>query len=150
MVSERDEGTGRVERRWAVIGVVVVASLLGVQVVAGVTREALSDQPTVLELIQTCLTERNTAFEQVVGDFIALSAARGALRATVEGNRVTVALGGSEKDAERIYDDYTAVTTPDVVKALLERRRKVVLLWEREPTASQREFMYLCVLDAQN
>ena len=48
-----------------------------------------------------------------------------------------------------MYDDYAGLMTADVVRTLLERRRKVVLLWEREPTTSQREFMYLCTLDAQ-
>ena len=132
-----------------IIGVVLVASALAAQVVAGILREAVSDEPSYLEKVQTCLIERDTRFETIVGDFVALSAARGALRTSVEGNSVTVALGGSERDAERVYDDYAALTTADVVRALLERRRKVVLLWEREPTTSQREFMYLCTLDAQ-
>ena len=132
-----------------IVGVVVVASVLAVQVVAGILREALSNEPSYVERVQTCLTERDTAFEQVVGDLIALSAARGALRTNVDGNPVTVALGGSESDAERLYENYSAVAPADVIRALLERRRKVVLLWEREPTTSQREFMYLCTLDAQ-
>jgi len=139
----------RVERRWVTIGVVLVASALAAQVVAGIVRAAVSDEPSYLEKVQTCLIERDTRFETIVGDFVALSAARGALRTSVEGNSVTVALGGSERDAERVYDDYAALTTADVVRAQLERRRKVVLLWEREPTTSQREFMYLCTLDAQ-
>ena len=140
---------GRAERRWVIIGVAVVAVTLAVQVVAGAVRAAVSDEPSYLEKVRTCLIERDTPFEPVVGDVIALSAARGALRTTVEGNAVTVALGSSERDAERLYEDYAGVTTEDVVATLLERRRKVVLLWDREPTTSQREFMYLCTLDAQ-
>lgn len=131
------------------LGVVVAASVLAVQIVGGAVREAVSDEPSTLELVQTCLTERSTPFEAVVGDLIALSAERGTLRTSVEGNSVTVALGGSEKDAERVYDDYASVTSAAVTSALLDRRRKVVFLWEREPTSSQREFMYLCTLDAQ-
>lgn len=100
--------------------------------------------------MRICLTERSTPFDEAVGASIALSAARGALRTSVEGNSVTVALGGSERDAERLYETYAGVTTADVVRTRLDRRRKVVFLWEREPTTSQREFMYLCTLDAQD
>ena len=133
-----------------IIGAVVVGAVLAAQVVAGLVGKAVSNEPSHLELVQTCLTERNTTFKEVVDDFIAVSAGRGALRTEVEGNPVTVALGDSEKDAERVYGYYSAVMSADAVKALLDRRRKVVFLWEREPTASQREFMYLCTLDAQD
>ena len=82
----------------------------------------------------------------MVGDPIALSADRGALRTSVGGNGVTVALGGSESDARRVFGDYQAVASPG---ARLEQRRKVVFLWDAPPTREQREFMVLCTLDAQ-
>jgi hypothetical protein len=137
------------ERWWVTIGVVVAASVLALQVVAGLVREAVTHEASHLERVQTCLTERNTPFEPVAGDLIALSAARGALRTTVDGNALTVALAGSEKDAERVYDAYASVASADVVATRLEQRRKVVLLWDAAPTAGQRDFMYLCTLDAQ-
>jgi hypothetical protein len=112
-------------------------------------RQAVSNEPSYLEKVQTCLTERATRFEPVVGDPIALSAARGALRTTAQGNSVTVALGGSEADAGRVYRDYVAVAPADVVRTRLDRHRKVVFLWDSEPTTAQRDFMYLCTLDAQ-
>jgi hypothetical protein len=129
-------------------GVVVAASLLVLQIAGGVVREIVSDEPSHLELVQTCLVERATPFERA-GDPIAESAGRGALRTIVDGNTVTVALGSSEADAARLHDAYAAVATADVLAALLERRRKVVFLWERTPTSAQREFMILCTLDAQ-
>jgi hypothetical protein len=139
----------RAEQRWVMIGVALAASVLAVQVVGGLLREALTDEPTYLELVQTCLKERNTTFEPVVGDIVAQSAARGALRTTIDGNSVTVALGGSEKDAERVRDAYASVATDDVVRMQLEQRRKVVLLWDAPPSAGQRDFIHLCTLDAQ-
>ena len=139
---------GARERRWVVIGVFAVLTVLALQVGAGILREAVTDEPTTLELVQTCLTERSTPFDGVVDDPIAASAARSALRTTVEGNGVTVALGGSEEDARRIYDAYVAVAPADVTQRL-ERNRKVVLLWDGPPTQSQRDFMVLCALDAQ-
>lgn len=131
------------------VGVVVAVSLLAVQVIAGVTRDVLSDQPTALELVETCLTERERPFERVVDDLVAASAERGALRTDVDGNSVTVALGGSEKDAERVHAAYVAVAPADVVRTRLERNRKVVLLWSLEPSQEQREFIHLCTRDAQ-
>ena len=139
----------RAEQRWVVIGVVVVATVVAVQVVGGLLRAAVTDEPSYLERVQTCLTERNTPFEPVAGDIIALSAARGALRTSIDGNSVTVSLGGSENDAKRVYDAYASVAGVDVIGTRLEQRRKVVLLWDSEPTAEQRDFMYLCTLDAQ-
>jgi hypothetical protein len=138
--------TRRVEQRWVLVGIGLVVSLLCAQVVAGFVR---ADEPSFLEKVETCLTERATPFGEATGDPIALSAKRGALRTTVDGNSVTVSLGGSESDAERLYEAYTAVASDDVVANLLDRRRKVVFLWSSEPTTAMREFMILCTLDAQ-
>lgn len=139
----------RAERRWVAIGVSVVGAVILVQVLGGLGRALVTDEPSHLELVQTCLTERSTPFEPVVGDPVAESAGRGAVRTTVDGNAVTVALGGSDRDAERLYDAYTSVGAADVASRL-ERRRRVVLLWDRPPTAEQRAFMTLCTLDAQD
>ncbi len=139
---------GRPERRWVLAGVVVVASVLAVQIVAGAVRSVFSDEPSYLEQVQICLTERSTPYGPA-SDPVAASAGRGALATTVDGNPVTVALGSSESDAERVYQVYVAIAPAEIVGTRLERSRKVVLLWEREPTAAQREFMLLCTLDAQ-
>jgi hypothetical protein len=146
--SERTR-SDRNELRYVVGAVVVVAFVLVAQVAVGGARQALSNEPSFLEKVQTCLTERSRPFGPADDDAVASSAERGALRTDVEGNVVTVALGGSESDAERVYRAYVVVAPEDVVRTRIERRRKVVLLWEHEPTTSQREFMYLCTLDAQ-
>jgi hypothetical protein len=130
-------------------GIALAAVIVAAQALAGLVREATTDEPSHMELVQTCLTERSVPFEPVVGDPIALSAKRGALRTSVEGNSVTVTLGGSESDAARVVDAYTAVGTADVASRL-ERLRKVVLLWDVPPTTVQREFMELCTLDARD
>jgi hypothetical protein len=137
------------ERRWVLAGVLVAASLLVVQVAGGVVRVTVSPEPSYLEKVETCLVERARPFDRNVQDPIAASAGRGALRTNAEGNPVTVALGSSEEDAERVYQTYVMVVSPDVVETRLERNRKVVLLWDAEPSPSQREFMYLCTRDAQ-
>jgi hypothetical protein len=136
----------RTEWRWVIGGLVAAGFLLIGQFAGGVIREAVSPQPSYLDKLKTCLTERSTAYAPATSDPIASSAHRGALRTSVSGNGVTVSLGGSEDDAERIYDDYESVAAPG---PRLERQRKVVLLWDQAPTADQHAFMVLCTLDAQ-
>ena len=131
------------EWRWVLIGVAAMTSLLCAQVVVGLLREP---EPSKL---QTCLTERSTPYVPVSDDPVAASAGRGALLTTVDGNRVTVSLGSSERDAERVYQTYMAIASADVVATRLERNRKVVFLWEAQPTVVQHDFMVLCTLDAQ-
>ena len=138
----RDHGR-RAELRWLIGALAAVAAVFVGQVVGGLVR---SDEPSYLANVKTCLTERSTAFDALVGDPVAMSADRGALRTSIGGNGVTVALGGSESDARRIFGDYEAVGSPG---ARLEQRRKVVFLWDQPPTGEQRDFMVLCTLDAQ-
>jgi hypothetical protein len=138
------------ERRFVVVSAVVLASLLVVQVCAGLVRTAVTDEPSTLEKVETCLVERSRPFEPVARDPVASSAERGALRVDVFGNHVTVALGGSERDAKRVYEAYVSVAPSGVAGTTLELHRRVVFLWERPPTAEQRDFMYLCTLDAQD
>ena len=135
----------RLELRYVLVALAVVASAVVLQIVGGWAR---ANEPSVPQKVETCLTERSRPFGPAE-DPIASSAERGALRTHVEVNVVTVALGGSESDAERVYRAYVEVAPEDVVRTRLERRRKVVLLWDNDPTASQREFMYLCTRDAQ-
>jgi hypothetical protein len=140
----------RAERHWLRIGLAVVGVLLVAQFVGGVVRTAVSPGPSPLERVQTCLTERSTPFETVGDDPVAQSAGHGALRTTVEGNPLTIALGSSERDARRVYEDYTGVMSPEAATALLDLHRRVVLLWENAPTQSQKDFAYLCTLDVQD
>ena len=139
--------TRSAEQRWLAAGLIVVGLVIAAQFVGGSIQQAASNEPSYLERVETCLTERSTPFEAVTGDLIALSAGRGALRTNVGGNRVTVALGSSEDDAKRMVGDYESVGSPG---ARLEQNRKVVFLWDQEPTADQHDFMVLCTLDAQD
>ena len=139
--------TRSAEQRWLAAGLIVVGLVIAAQFVGGSIQQAAANEPSYLERVETCLTERSTPFEAVTGDLIALSAGRGALRTNVGGNRVTVGLGSSEDDAKRIVGDYESVGSPG---ARLEQNRKVVFLWDQEPTADQHDFMVLCTLDAQD
>ena len=146
MTTVESTSARQAEWRWVLVGVAAMTALLFAQVVVGLLREP---EPSHLEKVQTCLTERSTPYEPVRADPVASSAGRGALVTTVDGNRVTVSLGSSEKDAERVYQTYVAIASADVLEARLERNRKVVFLWEAPPTVAQHDFMVLCTLDAQ-
>ena len=148
-MSAFESSAGRVETRYVLFATAVVTLLVVLQAVGGAIRQTVSNEPSHLELVQTCLTERNRPFEQVTDDPIASSAERGALSTVVDGNRVTIALGSSERDAERVFDAYVAVAPEDVVQTQLERWRKVVFLWEAPPSPAQRDFAFLCTRDAQ-
>ena len=139
-------GSARSERRWVIVGLVAVGLVIVGQLASGAIRGAVSPQPSYLEKLQTCLTERNTAYRAVTSDPIASSAHRGALRTSVGGNGVTVSLGGSggrrEADLRRLRVGSRAGTAA-------RQQRKVVFLWDQAPTADQHAFMVLCTLDAQ-
>lgn len=130
------------------IGVVAVAILIAAQGVGGAVRSLVTEGPTRLETVGTCLTERSVEYGDVQGDLLALHASAGALATAIEGNRVTVSIEDSDDGARRLYENYLQVGGAEITRRL-ELRRRVVLLWEQEPTASQREFMRLCTLDAQ-
>jgi hypothetical protein len=138
------------ERRFVVVSTVVLLSLVVVQVCAGLVRTAVTDDPSTLERVETCLVERSRPFEPVTGDPVGSSAERGALRVDVFGNHVTAALGGSERDAERVYDAYVSVAPSGAAGTTLDLHRRVVFLWDTPPTPEQRDFMYLCTLDVQD
>ena len=137
------------ERRWLWIGIVSVAAVALLQVVVGTVRTEVNPGPSALERVQKCLTERSTPFAAVSDDPVAESAGRGALRTSVQGNPVTFALGRSEEDARRVYDDYAAVMSSAAASARLDLHGRVVFLWDDAPTQSQRDFVYLCTLDVQ-
>ena len=59
------------ERRWVLIGVAAMTSWLCAQVVVGLLREP---EPSYLEKLQTCLTERSTPYVPVIDDPVAASA----------------------------------------------------------------------------
>ena len=146
-VSEPSERR-RAEWRWSLVGAGVVAVLVAAQLTAGLVRSAATDEASARERVETCFVERAIPFRSVVDDPIAGSAGRGALRATLEGNQVTLALGSSEEDAARVYDAYLGVA-PTGTAQRLELSRKVVFLWDRPPDQPQRDLAHLCARDAQ-
>ena len=81
MTTFESNGARQAESRWVLIGVAAMKTLLCAQVVVGLLREP---EPSHLEKVQTCLTERSTPYEPVSADPVAASAGRGALVTTVD------------------------------------------------------------------
>jgi hypothetical protein len=139
-MTARPEGSEWTYLRIA-LGVVLVVMIA--DVVAWKVHDLVYPRPTRLERTVFCLKDNKGVLATVpAGDPIADSAKAGSLRATIETNRVTLALAKSEGEAEKIERDYRAVGTN--LEGRLERRGRSVFLWERVASPTQRQGMYDC------
>lgn len=121
---------------FAAVGVLVVAALVGWAV-----QTTRYEDPGFRELTR-CLVEGRGAPVAATRDPIARSAELGALDTVIETNRVTVAVAGDAKEAERIASNYRSVA--DDLGERLEVRGRTVYLWERPPSPTQRQALFNC------
>jgi hypothetical protein len=121
---------------FAAVGLLVVAALVGWAI-----ETARYDDPGFREL-RRCLVEERGAPVEATRDPIARSAELGALDTVIETNRVTVAVAGDAKKAERIASNYRSVA--DDLGERLEVRGRTVYLWERPPSPTQRQALFNC------
>jgi hypothetical protein len=129
--------------RWALVA---IAAVLALQVAGWLTYRAVHEGTPPYELTARCLSrEKRLDVRPVINDPIAALASRGALAARVEGLGVHVSIAGSESEAERLVDYYESVA--GALGGALERRGKVVYLWEGVATSTQRQTMYDCFYD---
>ena len=82
---------------------------------SGRRRVLREPEPSHLEKVQTCLTERSTPYEPVSADPVAASAGRGALVTTVDGIWSLSLLGSSEGTPNASTTRTVAVGSSDVV-----------------------------------
>ena len=128
--------------RWALVAVAAIVALqIGGSLVYGVVHE---ETPPLAETIR-CLTREKLLELTTATDPIAASAGRGWVATRVEGNGVHAAIARSTSEAERLVDLYRSVAGELVGR--LERRGKVVYLWEGVSTPTQRQTMYDCHYD---
>jgi hypothetical protein len=131
---------------WLVVrtGLVVVAVAMALVATSWKVRDIRQGPaPSRLELTLRCLhEEKRLATIVPAGDPLAESAGDGSLKATIEGNEVTVVLGASEKQAARIERNYRAVGGD--LAGRLERRSDTVYLWTFEASPTQRQTVYDC------
>jgi hypothetical protein len=136
----------REEWRYLRAGFAVVIALVVAQVGGWLVYRSVHHGPTALELTETCLRrEKLLPIEPVAGDAIAARARGGALATRVEGNGVHIAIARSEQEAKELAQAYLA-TAGRKIELRLERRGKVVYVWElpETPSPTQRQTMYDC------
>jgi hypothetical protein len=123
-----------------------LATLVVLQVGGWLVYSAVHEETPPLDETVRCLTrEKLLELAPAVGDPIAASAGGGWLATRVEGNGVHVAIADSTSEAERIVELYETVSGD--LGGKLERRGKVVYLWEGVSTPTQLQTMYDCHYD---
>lgn len=134
----------RAEWRAVRVGLAAATLVVAAQLAVGAGYALVHDDPTPYDRALACLTrEKSLAVETVLRDPIATSARSGALRTRVEGSGVTASFSASERAAERLRELYESVS--ELPPGALERRGRVVLVWEGSPSPTQRQTMYDCV-----
>ena len=134
---------GLTESRAARLGAVIAVGAVTAQLAIGAAWSLTHDDLDELGLTRRCLErEKGLRTEPTVGDAIAASARGGTLRTIVEGVLVTVSVGTSTREVERLTEAYTAATSPG---SRLDPHGRYVFLWLREPTPAQRQVTYDCV-----
>lgn len=124
---------------------VAVAALVALQLGGWLVYRVVHEEtPPLAETIR-CLTREKLLELTATTDPIAASARGGWVATRVEGNGVHVAIARSTSEAERLVDLYRSVAGELIGR--LERRGKVVYLWEGVSTPTQRQTMYDCHYD---
>jgi hypothetical protein len=131
---------GMTERRAARIGVVCALVVILAQLVVASAWSLGHDDPTELALTRQCLEREKGLAVGPADDSVAASASGGALATVVEGNAVTLSVGRSEAEVERLRSAYSA-SDPGTQ---LDLHGRYVALWHREPSPTQRQVTYDC------
>lgn len=92
--------------------------------------------------VSRCLVVEKHLTLETPRDPIAQSAELGALRTVVETNGITVAVASDKTSAERIVASYHAIAGD--LDGRLERRGRLVYLWDRPASPTQRQTMFDC------
>jgi hypothetical protein len=124
---------------------IALAALLVLQVVGWLVYRAVHEETPPLQETIRCLTREKLLELTSEPDPIAASASRGWVATRVEGNGVHLAIAGSTSEAERIVELYQSVAGR--LEGRIERRGKVVYLWEGIASPTQRQTMYDCHYD---
>ena len=132
--------------RYLRVSFLVVLAFAVAQLAGWLVIRTVRDETTALSETEQCLRrEKLLPVASVRDDPVARSARGGALATRVEGNGVHVAIATSDAEAAAIVAAYLE-TTGRNVETRLERRGRVVYLWEQAlpPTPTQRQTMYDC------
>jgi hypothetical protein len=123
-------------RGFIAVMVLVAAALIGWGIDSALWEDSGFDKLT------RCLEVEKHLTLETPRDPIAQSAELGALRTVVETNGITVAVASDRKSAERIIASYRAIAGG--LEGRLEQRGRLVYLWDRPASPTQRQTMYDC------
>ncbi len=131
------------EWRYLRVAFLAVAALLLLEIAGWLVYRVVHEETPPIELTVRCLTrEKRLKIGPATDDPIAASARGGWVATRVEGNGVHVAIARSGSEAERLLGYYQDVAGD--LAGRLERRGKVVYVWEGVATPTQRQTMYDC------
>ena len=131
------------ERRYVRVALAATAALLAVLAVGSAARDLVADEPSRLERMADCLEdERGFPITSAPADSPAVDADGGAFGSVVETNAVTIAIAGSQEQAEEL--ERTLAATTAGTRRRLERRGDLLFVWERPPSPTQRQAVYDC------
>ena len=122
-----------------------LAAVIALQIVGWLVYRVVHEETPPLQETVRCLTREKLLELTAATDPIAASARGGWVATRVEGNGVHAAIAGSTDEAERLVELYQSVAGDLTGK--LERRGKVVYIWEGVSTPTQRQTMYDCHYD---
>ena len=130
---------------WAFLraGLLAVAALCVAALVGWGVYSAVHDERPIVERITICLRAEKGVRVETPRDPIAASAELGALRTVIETNGVTIAIAKNRENADRILASYRRVA-PDLEAGRLERRGRLVYLWDRPASPTQRQALFDC------
>jgi hypothetical protein len=133
------------EWRYLRAAFLALAAIVALQIAGWLVYRVVHEETPPLRETIRCLTREKLLVLDPATDPIAASARAGWLATRVEGNGVHVAIARSTSEAERLVDLYRSVAGELAGK--LERRGKVVYIWEGVSTPTQRQTMYDCHYD---
>ena len=130
---------------WAFLrgGLLAVAALCVAALVEWGVYSVVHEGPDPAASITTCLVAERGFAVTTARDPIAQSAELGALRTTVETNGVTIVVAKDSERAESIVAAYRSVAG-NLEEGRLERRGRLVYLWDRPASPTQRQALFNC------
>jgi len=128
---------------WAFLraGLVAVALLIVAALIGWSVQTAVYEDQGFQNVVK-CLANEKGATLDTPRDPIAQSAELGALRTVIETNGVTVSVASNANSAERIVAAYQTVAGD--LTGRLEQRGRLVYLWDRPASPTQRQTLFDC------
>ena len=79
-------------------------------------------------------------------DFVATTATGGAIKATTNGNFVTIVFGKTPADGDNIAAAYRHFAAPNVgINDVLDQNQNAVLLWHKHPSPDDQDLVEGCL-----